>query len=114
MKIGEKTHALIVNDVAELLNEYSTDIDVAYLKFGEKKFQVTFKCVLQPGKRGTGIDTDVGIKFAPEPDVEDNKKGHVDEEQLAFTLKEKVVPIFPRPSSQARPGAWSRGHGRWC
>lgn len=112
MKIGEKTHALIVNDVSDLLNEYATDIDVAYLKFGEKKFQITFKCVLQPGKRGSGIDTDVGIKFAPEPDVEDNKKGHVDEEQMTLRLQEKVVSIFP--SVTARPGAWSRGHGRWC
>lgn len=112
MKIGEKTHALIVNDVAELLNEYSRDIDVAYLKFGEKKFQITFKCVLQPGKRGSGIDTDVGIKFAPEPDVEDNKKGHVDEEQMTLRLQEKVVSLFPNRT--ARPGAWSRGHGRYC
>lgn len=112
MKIGDKTHALIVNDVAELLNEYANDIDVAYLKFGEKKFQITFKCILQPGKRGTGIDTDVGIKFAPEPDVEDNKKGHVDEEQMSLHLVEKSEPECK--VVQVRAGAWSRGHGRWC
>jgi hypothetical protein len=98
MKIGDKTHALIVNDIAELLNEHATDIDTAYKKFGEKKFAISFKCELNPGRHG-GIDTTTKIKFAPEPDIENDRKGHVDEEQLALGFGQQgkaTVVMLPR------------------
>jgi len=116
VKLGEKTIEEIKGQVEGLTRAWLLNINDAFGKFGGEKFPINYKTLLDIGNNGS-IKVKTEIKFRPEPDISDTASGNVDENQMGLFDKsdDKIIislPDFmPLPT---RPGAWSRGHGRWC
>ena len=85
-KLGIKTIVSIQEQIGELLNAYAHELEVAYLKHGEDKFDVTLKASIEP--KGTSNMIKTTISFKPEPNRTDSTDGLVDEDQYDIDFPE--------------------------
>lgn len=82
-KLGIKTLSGITEQITELLSAHSEMLNVAYIKHGDEKFSISFKCTITSGDSG-GNKVETAIAYRPEPDCKDSTDGIYDEYQISM------------------------------
>ena len=103
MKIGEKIIGDIQERVEHLTRAWQSDINDAYMKFGDDDpdFKLSYKATLKPSVGQ--IKVVVEISFPPGPNIKDTSTGYVDEDQLDLFVESKVISIEDRRGVVGRP-----------
>ena len=104
MNIGEKTVKHVSERVEALARYHLSEINEAYLKFGEDDpdFKITFKATFKPAADG-GLKVPIEISFPPGPNIKDQSTGYVNEGQLNLFEDKKVVNIRDRRGPVGNP-----------
>lgn len=110
-KIGPKTIQLCTDKVQSLLNEYNAELNKAYLHAGGA-LKVGLTLTINPDLQGNKVTA--GIKFVVDEAKGTSDPGWADEDQLSLLDPKENAGRTDDYCMRARPGAWSRGHGRWC
>ena len=100
-EIGPETRQEVADQVKALLNDYSLDVNEAYLTAGEDPLAIAFAVKISPDVNGNRVET--GINFITGR-IKDKISGRVDEEQMKlFPPEEKgwnprfPLTIYPPP-----------------